>query len=214
MKIKVFEFNPFGENTYLLYDETSKEGAVIDPGMMSEAECQKFSEVVDREGITIRYCIATHIHIDHIAGVNYIEEKYGVGLSASAQDAFLSERIEQQARMFHLPGDFSTPVKIAHILKEGDTLELGSEILEVVEVPGHSPGSIAIYIPESNCILTGDALFKRSIGRTDLPGGDFQQLLESIRTKLMILKPDTLVLPGHGPSTTIRDELRLNPFVR
>lgn len=213
MKIQNFEFNLFGVNTYIIFDVASKEGAVVDPGMTDARECERIDSYIALNGITVKYLINTHMHIDHLFGDQYISKKYDVGIAASTDDEILSSRIAEQARMFHLRTDMPDALKVDIPLNDGDRLMLGAEPIDILAVPGHSPGSIALYCPESKFVVTGDALFKFSIGRTDLPGGNHAQLIDSITTKLMTLPPDTTVYPGHGPSTTIATELRHNPFL-
>lgn len=213
MKIAKFEFNLFGVNTYIIYDESSREAAIIDPGMMKQSENEAIDNFVSKNKLKVKYLINTHIHIDHIAGDKYISEKYGVPVSASVEDAFLSSTIKAQAQMFHLPFDIVN-ILIENGLTDGDTLYLGDEKMEIILVPGHSPGSIAIYLPESGVVIVGDALFKMSIGRTDLPGGNHATLINSIKTKLLSLPSETIVLSGHGNYTTIDDEKRYNPFLK
>lgn len=214
MKIKNFEFNLFGENTYVVFDEVSAEAAVIDPGMMDKRECDEIGSFISKKKLKVKYLLNTHLHVDHVAGDEYIESRYGVGLSASSFDELLASLIALQARMFHLDVNVVGSVKIAHPLKNNDRLWLGETPIDVLEVPGHSPGSLAFYFPENSFVITGDALFRQSIGRTDLPGGDFGTLVNSIKNRLMTLPPETIVFPGHGPRTTIADEKKLNPYIR
>ncbi|MDE7135970.1 MAG: MBL fold metallo-hydrolase, partial [Muribaculaceae bacterium] len=141
MKVKRFEFNMFGENTYIVFDERTRHAAIIDPGMLNQRENTTFSDYIDDNKLIIRYLIATHIHIDHVLGIEYVENRYGVGLSASADDAFLAKRVAQQAEMFHLPINVPEEIKLAQNLTEGDVLPLGDDALKVINVPGHSPGS-------------------------------------------------------------------------
>lgn len=213
MKIQNFEFNLFGVNTYIVFDIASKEGAVIDPGMTDAREYKRIDNYIALNGITVKYLINTHMHIDHLFGDEYISKKYGVGIAASTADEILSSRIAEQARMFHLHTDMADSLRVDIPLNDGDRLMLGEEPIDILAVPGHSPGSIALYCPESRFVVTGDALFKYSIGRTDLPGGNHAQLIDSITCKLLTLPPDTTVYPGHGPSTTIAAELRHNPYL-
>lgn len=214
MKIQRFELNLFGVNTYVIFDIPSLEAAVVDPGMTNEQECRAVDSFISSNGLTVKYLINTHMHIDHLFGDQYIEKKYNVGIAASPDDSILSSRIAEQARMFGLRTDMPDALKVDLPLKDGDRLMLGAEPIDILAVPGHSPGSIALYCPESKFVVTGDALFKNSIGRTDLPGGSHTQLISSITRKLLSLPPDTTVYPGHGPSTTIAAELRQNPFLK
>lgn len=213
MKIQSFEFNLFGVNTYIIFDTNTCEAAIADPGMTTERECARIDSYIENNGLHVKYLINTHMHIDHLFGDEYIAKKYGVGISASTDDSILSERIAEQARMFHLRTDMPDSLNVDMPLHDGDRLMLGAEPIDILAVPGHSPGSIALYCPESKFVITGDALFRNSIGRTDLPGGNYSQLISSITKKLMSLPPDTTVYPGHGPSTTIASELRHNPFL-
>lgn len=213
MKIHSFEFNLFGVNTYLIWDELTLHTAVVDPGMSNPAECEEFSRFVSDNQLDIVRLIDTHLHIDHTMGNEYVEATYHVGLTAHRADAPLGKMRAAQARAFHLQGAHDTPVKINIEVNMGDKIYLGKQWLDVIEVPGHSPGSIALYSPEGGFVVTGDALFNGSIGRTDLAGGDHATLIRSIRSGLLTLPPDTMVYPGHGPSTTIAREINSNPFL-
>lgn len=213
MNILPLVFNPFGVNTYIVWDTESLQAAVIDPGMSNSDECRKLTDVISAKGLHVVSLINTHLHVDHALGDAFIESHYGVSLSANTDDAFLGRQLESQAAMFHLP-IATNPVTITTELKQGDRISLGSESLEVLEVPGHSPGSIALYSSTDGFVITGDALFNGSIGRTDLPGGDFATLIRSIRTHLLPLPDDTIVYPGHGPTSTIGAEKKWNPFLK
>lgn len=212
MKISAFTFNPFGVMTYVLWDPETLEAAVVDPGMTNEQECDKIDEFINKHNLKIKYLINTHMHLDHIFGDKHIEQQYGVGVSASSSDARLGRSISQQAARFGMRINAS-PVEISHQLHDGDTLTIGNETLKVIEVPGHSQGSIALYCPESGFLISGDTLFNRGVGRTDLEGGDSTALSNSIRNKLFKLPDNTLVCPGHGPTTTIGQEKHGNPYV-
>lgn len=212
MKIKAFEFNMFGEMTYVVYDNDGGEAAIIDPGMLNDREEDILDHFIKEHNLRIRHIIATHLHVDHVMGLNRLSKKTKLGVEANGNDSFLATRIAEQIKMFHLPVD--TPhVEIEHELNDGDKIKIGTGILEVMCIPGHSPGSIALYSPADGFIITGDALFKQSIGRTDLPGGDYSTLIKSISEKLMTLSDSTVVYPGHGPATTIGYERKFNPYV-
>lgn len=213
MELKSFEFNPFGERTYVVYDLESRQAAIVDPGMMSETEKMDIESFVQANSLKVKYLINTHLHIDHVAGNEFVENRYDVGLSANYADAFLGERLAQQAEMFHLNPSVAGCANISHRLKDGEVIHLGKEPIEIIYVPGHSPGSIALYSPVGKFVLTGDALFRGSIGRTDLPGGDYATLIRSIRERLFTLPDNTVVYPGHGPKTTIAIEKQMNPYV-
>lgn len=212
MKIKQFQFNMFGVNTYVVWDPATGDAAVVDPGMISPDEQSEIDKFIHANGLKVRHLINTHLHLDHTFGNDYIEYRYKVPTLANGDDAFLGEQRQGQARMFGIRAEMP-PLKIGHRLVDGDHLHLGKEELDIIAVPGHSPGSIAIYAPESKFVITGDALFQGSIGRTDLAGGNHAQLIASIRNRLLTLPPDTKVYPGHGPSTTIGAEEQSNPFL-
>lgn len=214
MNLQAFEFNLFGEKTYVAWDPDNKEGAVIDPGMSTPDEQQIFADFIERNGIRLRYLLYTHLHIDHTLGHEYVKSTYGLDAMAHPADAPLGQARAGQATMFRLRLPGLTGLVIDKPLSDLQVLRLGNETLHVISVPGHSPGSVAYYCPESNFVLTGDALFNSSIGRTDLPGGNHAQLIDSIRRRLLTLPSDTEVYPGHGAPTTIGDELRNNPFLR
>lgn len=213
MKVAVFHFNFFGINTYIVYDPESKECAVIDPGMSNEAEETAMSKFIEENNLILKYVIITHLHIDHVVGNQYLVDKYGVDVLAHEEEAPLGESISMQAKMFGVNGKFDK-VEVTKMLKPGDKIKLGKEELDVIDVSGHSPGGLAFYSKKDKFIIVGDALFKNSIGRTDLYGGDYEKLLENIRKNLFSLPDDTLVLPGHGEVTTIGDEKKLNPFLK
>ena len=215
MNIKRFTFNPFGESTYLVWDVPTGCAAVVDPGMSNSAEERMFDRFAQNNSLTITQIINTHLHLDHCWGNNYVKNRYGVSTAANLEDSFLSERVAQQARMFGLGGDDGDfqPVAIDTELKDGDTISIGESNLQVLAVPGHSPGSIALYDPVGGFVIVGDALFRGAIGRTDLPGGDYKTLSASIRNKLFALPDKTIVYPGHEATTTIGIEKKTNPYV-
>ena len=157
--------------------------------------------------------INTHLHIDHTLGDDHVERQYGLSLEAAPADSFLGESRDGQARMFHLDFGELKPLRIGRELADGDTIKIGNGTLEVIAVPGHSPGSVALFSPADRFVITGDALFRGSIGRTDLPGGDGDTLRRAIRSRLLTLPADTTVLPGHGPSTMIATERSSNPWI-
>lgn len=212
MNVSRFTFNMFGVNTYILWDNESRDAVIVDPGMVNETECKQIDDFVCKNSLNLVKLINTHMHIDHSFGVSYITRTYGLQLEGNIDDQFLAERISQQAKMFGLPMEVDD-LKINTALADGDNVKIGSESLYVIHVPGHSPGGIALYAPESGFLISGDSLFQRSIGRTDLPGGDYGQLINSLNQKLMTLPSDTVVYPGHGLETTIKDEKDFNPYL-
>lgn len=213
LTLKKFTFNPFAENTYIVYDPITKDGIVMDPGMATQIEQKQFDLFVDEQGIRLSMIVNTHMHIDHCLGNNYVIKKYGIHTAACATEIAFGENLDQQARFFglNLKG-FNTTVDI--ILSDGQLLPVGTNTIEIIAVPGHSPGGIAIYDRADGWVLSGDSLFLGSIGRTDLPGSDHSKLIHCIRTRLLTLPEATTVYPGHGPSTTIGHERATNPYVR
>lgn len=202
----------FGVNTYIIWNSETKNAAIIDPGMYSPAEQAVLSKFITDNDLNLTQLINTHMHVDHIFGDIYIKDKYGLKICASPLDAFLGEKAPMQCRMFGLPTEIPG-VEIDVELKDGDVIDLCGEKAHILLVPGHSPGSIVIYLPESGAAFTGDVIFKGSIGRTDLVAGNHNQLIAGIREKLLTLPDSTILLPGHGAPTTVGDEKRANPYL-
>ncbi len=212
MKIKTFVFNDFQENTYILIDEETKECIIVDPGCNGTAEREQLSIYIENNGLKPVRLLNTHCHIDHILGNAYVSEKYSLPLEAHAGEIPVLMRGEQSASMFGIP--YVKSPEIALFLDESQTIEFGSQSLSILLCPGHSPASICFYNAKVNKLIVGDVLFNRSIGRTDLPGGDYDTLINSIEKKLWPLPDETLVYPGHGIPTTIGEEKEFNPFFR
>ncbi|MDE7025672.1 MAG: MBL fold metallo-hydrolase [Paramuribaculum sp.] len=213
MKIAQFEFNLFGVNTYIVWDETEKQAAIIDPGMQTDAEAMQLDEFINAHSLKVVHLINTHLHIDHTLGNDHMIKQYGLKTEAHHDDSVLGLARAEQARMFHLRIPQPSPLNIDKSLHQGDEIAIGAETLKVIEVPGHSQGSIALYSAKDKFVITGDALFNCSIGRTDLPGGNHIQLINAIRQQLLTLPDDTVVYPGHGPATTIGAEKYQNPYL-
>ncbi len=212
LKVKQFTFSPFGVNTYLLVDSDTLEAAVVDPAMFTEREREEFDHYVRTSGAKITQIINTHMHLDHCFGANYVRRAYDVPLKASAADAPLGATFAQQCARFGMP--CSEPsVEIDEPLADGDVITIGQSSLRVIATPGHTPGGLCFYDEADHLLITGDTLFKGSIGRTDLPGGDMEQLLRSVRERLMALPDATTVLPGHERLTNIANERRYNPYL-
>lgn len=214
MQINAFTFNPFGEMTYVVWDPASHQAAIVDPGMTTEQERDALDKFIAANKLQIKYLLNTHLHLDHVFGTAHIKNKYGVETSANSADNPLGRDIHSQAMAFGMPlvDGVTTNAQADIELNDGDTIKLGNEDLIVIATPGHSPGSICFYCPQSGFVLTGDTLFRRGVGRTDLQGGDTKALQHSILNKLYTLPDNTLVIPGHGPTTTIGEEKRSNPF--
>lgn len=212
MQVAIFQFSLFGINTYLVWDPDTKQCAVIDPGMSSPEEEKALEDFIAGKGLTLTNIINTHLHIDHVAGIPFLREKFGAPVLAHSGDQFLGQKIGQQAQMFGLNMNIGE-IEISEFIQDGDIIKIGNGELKVISVPGHSKGSVALYDPEAHFLISGDALFQGSIGRTDLPGGDYRELISSIESKLLTLPDDTVVLPGHGPASTIGEEKHSNPFL-
>jgi len=210
MKIAQLVFNSFSENTYVVYDETN-EAIIIDPGMSTPEEEQKFIEFIEKNNLNPTKIVNTHCHIDHILGVDFLKTQYKIKLFANKDDEYLLENAIETAELFGI--DLAQSPTIDEYVCETDTIQFGKSSLKIIEVPGHTSGHLAFYSEEDKFVLTGDVLFKDTIGRTDLPGGNLDQLLLNIKTKLLPLGDDFNVLPGHGPNTNIGTERINNPFL-
>lgn len=210
MNIKIFEFNPIAENTYVLYDETN-ECVIIDAGCYYADEKQELLNFIVDNNLIVKHLLNTHLHFDHVFGNSFVLDQFQLKTKAHQADEFLLEGMPAQMRMFGFKDGEDAPA-IGTYIKENDTIEFGNQRLIIFEVPGHSPGSVAFYSAEGNCVIVGDALFRGSIGRTDLARGNQEQLLNAIQQKLFTLPADTVVYPGHGPKTTIGSEMATNPF--
>ena len=211
LQVFSFVFNPFAENTYVIYDET-RQCVIIDPGCVSSSEVDELLGFIDLHQLEPLMVINTHGHIDHIMGNEAVKKHYGIKVEAhpEVKNDFLRSR--QQAVMFGLP--IIEECKLPEVdLEDGEVIKVGNGKLEVICTPGHAKGSISLYAMMEGWVFTGDALFCRSIGRTDLPGGNYEELRESIRTRLFTLSDDTEVYCGHGESTTIGEEKDFNPYV-
>ena len=204
--------NMFGENMYFLWDETSHDAVVVDPGMMRDAERKMVTDFIEGQGLKVKHILLTHLHLDHVTGARWLAEQTGADICASTQDAQLGLELPEQVAQFHLKIE-AEPLTIDRELVEGDTIPLGEEMIQVLHVPGHSPGGLAFYLPQSGLLISGDTIFNGSVGRTDLMGGDMAQLINSIREKILTLPDETVIASGHGPTTTIADEKRCNPFL-
>ena len=212
LKLDSFVFNPFAENTYVVYDDDTKECAIIDPGCSNEGEENELFGFIDSHRLKPLMVINTHGHIDHIVGNTAVKKRYGVPVAAhpNVKDDFLRSR--QQAQMFGL--SFMVDCELPdRDLEDGEIVKVGESTLEVISTPGHAMGSISLYAEIEGWVFTGDALFCRSIGRTDFPGGNYEQLRTNIIERLFHLPDDTEVYSGHGESTTIFDERKYNMFL-
>lgn len=211
MEIGIFCFNDFMENTYILHDETG-DCVIIDPGCSNAREEGILVEYIDAQGLTPKRLLNTHCHIDHVLGNHFVAERYNLSLESHKGELPVLEANKLLAQMYGM--SYTESVPIDSFLDEGDAVSFGDTSLEVLFTPGHSPASISFYHRESKQLIAGDVLFQGSIGRTDLPGGDFDTLIKSIKEKYYPLGDDVTVYPGHGPSTTIIEEKLRNPFLQ
>lgn len=211
MQVKIFTFNPFSENTYVLYDDT-KECVIIDPGCMNSAEEKQLVSFIEENKLKPVKLLNTHGHIDHVLGNRFVAEKYNLVLETHQTEEANIISTDSYASMYGMPAPRSP--KPGKYLSEGDTVTFGNTKLEVLFTPGHSAGHIVFYNRDKKIIIGGDVLFRESIGRTDLPGGDYNTLIKSIKEKLFVLDEDIKVYPGHGPYTTIGHEKEHNPFLQ
>ena len=204
--------NPFGENLYILWDEVSHDAVVVDPGMMREEERKMVTDFIKGQELNVIHILLTHLHVDHVTSARWLADETGADVCGSAQDAQLGLELPNQLAYFHLNVECEELI-LDRDLQDGDTLQLGDETIQVLHVPGHSPGGLAFYLPQSGLLISGDTIFNGSVGRTDLMGGDMAQLINSIRDKILPLPDETVIASGHGPTTTIADEKRCNPFI-
>ncbi|MFC7002293.1 MBL fold metallo-hydrolase [Pseudobowmanella zhangzhouensis] len=208
MKIQVIPVTPFAQNCSFIWDEKSATGALVDPG----GDLDKIRAAVDAKGVNITQIILTHGHLDHVGATVAAAEFYQCPIiGPHKDDEFWLQMLPQQSQMFGFPPAHAfTP---QHYLEEGDNIQLGEITLQVIHCPGHTPGHVVLFDPASKQLIVGDVLFAYSIGRTDFPRGNSEQLISSIRNKLFTLGDDVVVYPGHGPTTTIGAEKHSNPFV-
>jgi glyoxylase-like metal-dependent hydrolase (beta-lactamase superfamily II) len=210
IQIQGFVFNPFEENTYILFDET-KECVIIDPGCFNSSEQEEIIQFINDEKLKPVRLLNTHCHIDHVFGNTFIAKKYNLSLEIHKNDLPTLHSLPQVSAIYGLGAEES--IEPTNFLEEGDKVTFGNSSLDVLFTPGHSPGSICFVSHKDKFVISGDVLFYGSIGRTDLPGGNHETLLNSIRTKLFLLDDDFVVFSGHGRETTIGFEKKHNPFL-
>lgn len=211
LQIHTFTFNPFQENTYVVSDET-RECVIIDPGCHNYEERKILKDFIDNQNFKVTHLLNTHAHIDHVLGNEFVKRNFGVKLYLHKNDIPLLQNAAGRAEYFGFPAYEGSEVDV--FLEEGDVITFGHSTLDVLFVPGHAPGHVAFVNTEQKICLSGDVLFRGSVGRTDLPLCNFDDLMNSIRTKLYTLEDDTVVYPGHGGPTKIGIEKRTNPYCR
>lgn len=210
LHLKSFTFNPFQENTYIVYDENN-EAFIIDPGNSNHSENEELKNFISEKKLKPTRLLLTHAHVDHIMGARFVLDTYGLLPEVHEADLFFVDRMQQSAAMYGVHCDQApSPVQF---IKEGDKINLGNYEFDCLFTPGHSPGSITFHNKANKLVIAGDVLFRGSIGRSDLPMGNHDTLLKSIREKLLVMDEDTKVYSGHGPMTTIGIEKRSNPFL-
>ena len=209
--IKSFEFNYFQENTFLLYDET-REAVLIDCGCCRKEEEKELTDFILENKLTLKHLLCTHLHVDHVFGNGFIHKTYGLGPEANKLDVEKLPSPDEQSKLFGLRQHVEN-VPIEKYIVGGEIIKFGTSELQVLTVPGHSPGSVAFYNQKNGFAIVGDALFAGSIGRTDLWGGNQEVLVAAIRDKLLSLPDETIIYPGHGPETRVIDEKFNNPYL-
>ncbi len=211
LQIVSFTFNPFQENTFLWINE-NKECWITDPGMYGHTEEKILFDYIENNQLKPQQIINTHAHIDHILGIDALKTKYNIPFGMHQKEMPVLSNAKGSAMMFGL--NMGASPNVDFYINEGDKIHLGTDEIEVRFTPGHSPGSIVFYYPAGKLVVAGDVLFNGSIGRTDLPGGDYETLMESITNQMYTLPDETTVYCGHGPSTTISNEKLHNPYIR
>lgn len=211
LTVKQFTFNPLQENTYIVYNEHGH-CIIVDPGCYFPEECNEMKNYIEQQQLSPKTLLNTHCHLDHIFGNAFIHERYGLPLHLHRNEKTVLEHGPATGKMYGLP--FINYSGELIYIDEKDTITLGEESLRILFTPGHSPGSLSFYNAEHKFVLSGDVLFRESIGRTDLPGGNFETLIDSIQTMLWPLPDDVVVYSGHGPETTIGYEKAANPFLK
>lgn len=211
LRIQKFTFNPFAENTYLLFDG-SLEAILIDPGCCTPAEERTLDGFIQEHQLKVVGLYNTHCHIDHVLGNAFAMRHYGVGLCIHALEVPYLKAVESYASNYGFTKYQASEAR--YFYNEGDQVKFGDQVLEVLFAPGHAPGHVLLHSPQASVCIVGDVIFKESIGRTDLPGGNFDTLMHSIRTKVFSLPRHTILHPGHGEATTVQHEQAHNPFCK
>jgi len=209
LSIQTFTFNAFSENTYVVFDET-REAVIIDPGCYSREEQQELTSFIQSHDLKIKFILNTHCHIDHVLGNNFVKDKYKAPLLLHKIEEAQLRAVKNYAPVYGFDGYHEAEPD--QFIDERDVIAFGNTKWQILFLPGHSPGHVGFYDVKEKTIFSGDVLFDHSIGRTDLPGGNFDTLIKSIHQNLFVLPDDVVVYCGHGPSTTIGEEKASNPF--
>lgn len=213
MKIQKFTVNSVGENTYLLWDEQTLEAAVIDCGTDTDKECRQLADFISSQGLHLTMALQTHCHFDHIMGLQFLYNTYGLTPRCHPEERELYEVMPMMSQKYFGIRLCEPLPPLGDPLVEGDVIALGGLRIHVIHTPGHTPGGICLHLPQEKTLFSGDTLFRGSLGRTDL-GGNILQEVSSIRCKILTLPADTLILPGHGPQTDVAWELENNPYMK
>lgn len=212
LQVKQFIFNHFGVNCYVVWDEATMDCAIVDPGMEASYEDAQLYQFIEKKGLAPKYILLTHAHVDHICGLRSVCEKYSLPVSMHCEGNKLLRQASAYGTIMGFEVEPLDRLQTVH-LEDNTNLALGEGVIECRYVPGHCPGSLCFVLPAEELVLTGDALFYMSIGRTDLPGGNYNTLIEKLKTRIMTLDDRFTVLPGHGETSTIGDERRYNSFL-
>lgn len=212
LNIQCVVLNNFEENTYIVTDQATGDTAIIDPGMLYESEKEYFAKYITDHNLRLTQVILTHAHLDHCFGADYVRSRYNVPVKLHKDDVPLVSILPEQARRFGMANVMDRPLEYDVELKDGDIIEIGKSRLKVLHVPGHSPGGIMLYDEEDSVAFVGDSIFRGSIGRTDLPGGDYATLINAIKSKIFTLPDNTVLLSGHGEPTDVATEKSSNPY--
>jgi hydroxyacylglutathione hydrolase len=211
LNVNFFTFNAFEENTYIISND-KQQCWIVDPGMYGPEETEQMMTFITNKQLQPQGIINTHTHLDHIFGAQALMDKYHIPFSVHELELPVLQMAAGSATLFGF--DLKTPPVPTHFIKAGESMKLGDDTIEVLLTPGHSPGSVSFYYPKGGWVISGDALFAGSIGRTDLPGGSMDTLISSIRTQLLTLPGETTVLSGHGPATKVSEEKKHNPYLQ
>lgn len=210
LHIHSFCFNPFQENTYVLYND-QKEAIIIDPGMYSELEFKQFLQFINKNELSPKLLLNTHCHLDHVFGNNFVSEQFQLTAHFHSNEQIVIDRLpEASAKWGVISEAYKGPVKY---INDGEIIPFGNDKLKVLLTPGHSPGSVCFYIAEQEILIGGDLVFMDGVGRTDLPGSNPMDLIKSIRDKILPLPDTTIIFSGHGPETNLSREKRQNPYI-